>query len=563
MRSPYGRRKKGQRKQQPRPNYDKAARAKAKQAGQEEGAAPPQAPERDRPDAVASPNPLAPPAQASGPGEPDTVASPAPSASLSRVPEPRNPDTVSNPGPPAPPPQAPEPREPGPVVSLDPLAPVIVRSGRPFDDQSGPDPARFPPPSTVAGCLRTAWARATGRRFGAELAQMAVAGPLLLDRENRILVPKPADALYFGHGDEARCVRAEPRPFEPGCGADIPDALLPVQLTDSVAGKPGSGPAWWSWDDLLDFRLEEEIPSARTDRTGGNGRTGGTGEARTGETDEAGGNSGVPPGEGRRTHEASDTSPAATNASNAGRRFYARLCGNGWSSPRGDRRIHVAIDPDTRAADAGRLFQTEGLDLDAPDAARGRDLPAEEKHWPAARGGLRLLARCDEALGEGLVHLGGERRLAALQPEPERTWPAPPPDWLDRIARAGGLSLTLLTPAIFSAGYRPGWLDADADLIGSPPVAPGLRLQLRAAAVERWQPHSGWDLARWQPRPSRKLAGAGATYWFRILGGIAPDALAALWLASVSDGEQDRRDGFGLALPSPWEPVETPAGRAP
>ena len=158
------------------------------------------------------------------------------------------------------------------------------------------------------------------------------------------------------------------------------------------------------------------------------------------------------------------------------------------------------------------------------------------------------------------MHLGGERRLAALQPEPEHVWPSPPPDWLERIARAGGLSLTLLTPAIFSAGYRPGWLDGD--LIGSPPAAPGLRLQLRAAAVERWQPHSGWDLARWRPRPSRKLVGAGATYWFRILDGIDSGTMAALWLASVSDCEQDRRDGFGLALPSPWEPVETPADHA-
>ena len=464
MRSPYGGRKKGRRRQ-PRPNYDKAARAKAKQVVQEDGAAS---------------------TQASGPGKSNTVASPAP---------------------PAPPPQMPVPREPGPVVSLDPLAPVIVRSGRPFDDQSGPDPARFPPPSTVAGCLRTVWARATGRGFGPELAQMAVAGPLLLDRENRILVPKPADALYFGHGDEARCVRAEPRPFEPGCGADMPGALLPIQLAEPAAGKPGSGPAWWSWGDLLAFR----------------------------------------------------------SAADAGRSFYVRLCGNGWSPPpRGDRRTHVAIDPKTGGGDAGRLFQTEGLDLDAPDTVQDRGSLAGEKHWLAARGGLRLLARCSEPLGEGLVHLGGERRLAALQPEPERIWPAPPPDWLDRIARAGGLSLTLLTPAIFSAGYQPGWLDAD--LIGSPPSAPGLRLQLRAAAVERWQPHSGWDLARRPrpgPRPSRKLAGAGATYWFRILGGIAPDALAALWLASVSDGEQDRRDGFGLALPSPWEPVETPADRAP
>ena len=467
-----------------------------------------------------------------------------------------------------------------PVVSLDPLAPVIVRSGRPFDDQSGADPARFPPPSTVAGCLRTAWARETDRSFGPELAQLAVAGPLLFNPENRdehrILAPKPADALYFGHGDAAHCMRAEPRAFEAVCGADMPDALLPVQrrsprpgqverageLPESVSGKPGSGPAWWSWADLLAFRLGEEIPSTRTGGTGGTDEAGGRGEA--GRTARTGGNGGPPSSrEGGHPHGDvhPDTSAADADAEQTldERRFYKRLCENGWSPPpQGDRRTHVAIDPGTRAAAAGRLFQTEGLDLDAPAAGAEPEPPAGERRWPAAAGGLRLLARCGEALGEGLVHLGGERRLAALQPEPEDVWPSPPPGWLDRIIQAGGLSLTLLTPAIFSAGYRPGWLDLDADLAGSPPAVPGLRLQLRAVAVGRWQPHSGWDLARQPrpgPRPSRKLAGAGATYWFRILDGIDPGVLETLWLASVSDGEQDRRDGFGLVLPSPWEPV--------
>ena len=376
---------------------------------------------------------------------------------------------------------APERRAPGVVVSLEPLAPIIVRSGRPLEGKSDADPARFPPPSTVAGCLRTAWARATARPFGPELARLAVAGPLLLDRDNRVLAPRPADALYFGRGGSAHCVRAEPGAFEAGCSADLPDDLLPVRLAEPVSEKPGDGPAWWSWRDLLDFRAGETVA-------------------------------------------------------------HTRLCKNGWSPPLGgDRRTHVVIDPSTGAAEAGRFFQTEGLDLDVP---RDSDRPSP--------GGLRLLARCGEALGGTLAHLGGKRGLAALEPEPEDIWPAWPRGWLDRIARAGGLCLTLLTPAVFSAGYRPGWLDEK--LIGSPPDIPGLRLQLRAAAVERWLPHSGWDLALRQPRPSRKLAGAGAAYWFRILGDADRGGLSALWLAGVSDLEQDRRDGFGLVLPSPWKP---------
>ena len=367
------------------------------------------------------------------------------------------------------------------VVSLDPLAPIIVRSARPMEGRSDADPARFPPPSTTAGCLRTAWARTTGRPFGPALADLSVAGPLLFTRAAEVLAPKPADALYFGHSEEARCVRAEPRPFETGCGADLPDGLLPVQLTESATGKPGDGPTWWRWDDLLAFRRGESVP-------------------------------------------------------------HRQLSSNGWSPPKGDRRTHVTIDPTTGAAAPRQLFQTEGLDLDTPDTADR-----------SCAGGLRILMRCDEALDERLVHLGGKRRLAALQPEAEDTWPRPPKGWLEQIGEAGGLCLTLLTPGLFSAGYRPGWLDDDT-LIGCPPTAPELRLRLCAAAVERWQPQSGWDLAKRQPRPTRKLATAGATYWLRVLGSADPDALAALWLASISDREQDRRDGFGLALPSAWTP---------
>ena len=373
---------------------------------------------------------------------------------------------------------------PSVVVSLDPLAPIIVRSGRPLEGKSDADLARFPPPSTIAGCLRTAWARETAQPFGPELAQLAIAGPLLIDCNNRILAPKPADALYFGHGSLARCERAEPREFRSGCGSDLPDGLIPVQLINHVSEKPGDGPAWWSWTDLLNFRSGEQV-----------------------------------------TH--------------------AELRANGWCPPSGDRRTHITVDSKTGVVATGQFFQTEGLDFDAPrDSNR------------SSAGRMRLLAYSKKEIGSALAHLGGKRRLAELQPEPEDVWPSPPQGWMDRIASSGGICLTLLTPAIFCGGYRPGWLDSE--LIGSPPGIPELRLKLNAAAVKRWQPHSGWDLARRQPRPSRKLAEAGTTYWFRILGDAGRRALVALWLNNISDLEQDRRDGFGLVLPSPWKPPANP-----
>ena len=227
-------------------------------------------------------------------------------------------------------PAPPAPREPasprtGRIVSLHPLAPIIVRSARPMNAHTDADPAQFPPPSTVAGCLRTAWARATDRPFGPELAQLAVAGPLLVRDDDRVLAPKPADALYFGRGegkDESpRCVRARPHAFGSGCGADLPAGLLPVQLTEQLAGKPGDGPAWWTWEDLLAFREGTDVPIDQLRR-------------------------------------------------------------NGWSPPKGDRRTHVSIDPSTGTTAAGALYETEGLDLDvAPAAFRTRAVGRTEADW--------------------------------------------------------------------------------------------------------------------------------------------------------------------------------------
>ena len=366
------------------------------------------------------------------------------------------------------------------VVALDPLAPLIIRSGRPFDSQAGPDAPRFPPPSTLAGCLRTAWARETGQCFGEHLRKLAVTGPLLVDRNDKVLVPKPADARYFGSGESVDCVRAQPQRFDEGTDSDLPAGLWPVQLPESVFGKPSNGPQWWRLSDLIDFRGGKSVS----------------------------------------IHE---------------------LTERGWSPGDADRRTHVAIDRKRRTAKEGKLFQTEGLVLDGAREAKD-----------AAKGGLRLLAKTAEELGPALVHLGGERRLAALEPVDQTIWPSPPKGWLQEIVDSGGVCLTLLTPGAFSSGYLPDWLDEER--VGSPPTAPGLRLQLRAVATERWQAHSGWDLATQRPRPTRKLVPAGATYWFCVLEGADEAALEALWLANVSDDEQDRLDGFGLAIPGPWMP---------
>jgi CRISPR-associated protein Cmr3 len=364
---------------------------------------------------------------------------------------------------------------------IEPKAPLVIRSGRPFDGQAGADDARFPPPSTLAGALRTAHAETTGKTLGPDLASIAVAGPLpvRLDNKPELLVPRPADALYFWNEDKTAVIlaRTTPKPLEEDEGCDLPGDLLTVQLPGKIKSKPASGPRWWAFSDLLAWR--------------------------------------------------SAVSPAPT---------FERIEQNGWSPLPDVMRTHVGIERTSQAAEAGKLFQTAGLDFWCrPD--QGQDFPEHR---------IGLVGQIAGDIAEGLITLGGERRLSAIGPAPVGLWPTLPGDLVANIKQAGGLSLTLLTPALFAAGWRPAEI-------------PGLKLV--AAALDRWQPHSGWDLAAkpegkpWQggqPRAGRKLVPAGAVYWYQLVG----DAdLAALWLASLADHEQDRRDGFGLVLPQPWTPV--------
>lgn len=354
---------------------------------------------------------------------------------------------------------------------IEPKAPLAIRSGRPFDGQAGTDEARFPPPSTLAGALRTAHAESTGKPFGPDLAQLAVAGPLpvRLGDKPELLVPRPADALYFWNTEKTavQLARAAPKQLEDGEGCDLPEGMLPVQLEKNIESKPASGPRWWAFSDLLAWR--GAVPPAPT---------------------------------------------------------FAQIEQNGWSPLPDAVRTHVGIERVSQATESGKLFQTAGLDFWCRPH-QGQDFPEQR---------IGIVGRIAGDIESGLITLGGERRLSAIAPAPDGLWPATPADLVAKIRAAGGLSLTLLTPALFANGWQP-------------PAIPGL--QLVAAALDRWQPHSGWDLAQWKPRAGRKLVPAGAVYWYRLVGEAD---LAALWLAPRSDHAQDRRDGFGLALPQPWTP---------
>jgi CRISPR-associated protein Cmr3 len=64
-----------------------------------------------------------------------------------------------------------------------------------------------------------------------------------------------------------------------------------------------------------------------------------------------------------------------------------------------------------------------------------------------------------------------------------------------------------------------------------------------------------WQRVSIGPRLFRhgNLVPAGSVYFFEVLSGNAEDLVKNLWLRSVCDEDQDRWDGFGLAIWRLWD----------
>lgn len=386
---------------------------------------------------------------------------------------------------------------------LAPRSPLVFRTGKPFGATGGGDAMGFPPPATIAGALRAQFADTFNVLLNNHTdhenlqKRVTVKGPLLMhvkDTDAQVYFPCPADAVYLRNDRDPRSpklLRARPRTsVNNGEGCDLPEYLHPVFLDAEENAKRADRPAFWLEHAMVNWLMNNAGPQMD-------------------------GTSKMPPE---------------------------------------DRRIHVAIDAETLAHIDGRLFQSTGLDFGPRRVERDNEF-FENDAWG-------LLAQLSDTQGAKLDDLknavrrvgadGRSARLVAV----DNAWPKINVNLsaaLSALKKGDYLRLILATPAIFSGGWRPGWLKEEIDggksaYRGSPPGAANIRLELVAVAIERWTPFSGWDMKINKPRAIRRLAPAGSVYWFKLIAGSGADLLP-LWLAPISDNEQDRRDGFGLALP--------------
>lgn len=145
----------------------------------------------------------------------------------------------------------------------------------------------------------------------------------------------------------------------------------------------------------------------------------------------------------------------------------------------------------------------------------------------------------------GLLQLGGEARAGRYTTVPQS---------LD-LSRSGRLKdgsallsfkLYLATPAIFTNGWLPGWLDPTT-LSGQ---LNGVSVQLVAAAVGKPQPVGGRDIARGdRQRIMHRAVPAGSVYCFTTPT-LASDVMEAFDGQCLSD--VDAQIGFGLSYVGGW-----------
>ncbi len=193
-------------------------------------------------------------------------------------------------------------------------------------------------------------------------------------------------------------------------------------------------------------------------------------------------------------------------------------------------RVHIKIQAGMQTSEEGMLFETSGLEF----------VRAVEKRVDQ----YALAIETNAALTGGADVLGGERRIVNWRKGSE--FPACPVTIAQKIVDAKACRVLLATPALFEKGYLPKWIEN---------CMPRVTTSIVAAAVPRYQAVSGWDYKAKRQKASRRVAPAGSVYFLRLSGDDTAIGkfIESIWMQNISDQEQDRRDGFGLALLGTWD----------
>jgi len=388
-------------------------------------------------------------------------------------------------------------------LELNTFDPIVARDGRPFGVGQGNRMRGlpWPFPSVVAGSFRTALVKATGGDFSdtvpAALMKLAVAGVFPV-AGGELYLPAPNDCVWDEKKGDVH--RAEPFGMKAGEGGDFPGELRPVTHAAEDDFKPKPIPTWWS-----SKKLSEWLTSAQV-------------------------------------------------------KYHPDFFKESFLlAAKSEERTQIEMNAEAGSVEEGKLFTTAGVRLSHLPRFGAE---SDEKRFEEKFAEITLAARVEtdtwDADKLSILHpLGGERRLAHWSPTGMANLWDCSKAVTDSVGKTNAVRMVLTTPAVFKHGWRPDWIDKST-LRGRPKWWPdGPQLKLVGVSIPRWKAVSGWSLAPLKetgkpgPKAIKRLVPAGGVYFFTVESGNA-GSLAEQWLRPVSDDEQDRLDGFGLAVWGTW-----------
>jgi CRISPR-associated protein Cmr3 len=219
-----------------------------------------------------------------------------------------------------------------------------------------------------------------------------------------------------------------------------------------------------------------------------------------------------------------------------------------------DPRLGIALEGSRGTVQSGMLYTAETVAFHR----QGKDAKTGKQYHDA--GLFVAIDGADELLPKnGLLCLGGDGRGASITvcegklPETDR----------QRIESEKRFRLILATPGIFEHGWRLPGLDTDNRWQGPD----GCTARLVAAAVNRADTVSGWDLAKWSqidesggkkggPKTAFRVAPTGSVYWFEEFQGkteaLRKLVVEGLWAISDYPDRSRKAEGFNNVFIAAW-----------
>jgi CRISPR-associated protein Cmr3 len=187
-----------------------------------------------------------------------------------------------------------------------------------------------------------------------------------------------------------------------------------------------------------------------------------------------------------------------------------------------DERVGIRKDRIRRTSAAGALYSVEYIRLDegvgfALEFTSIKDFPKE-----------------------GFLRLGGDHRSAYYK---EIDFSVPGVEAIKQMVESSKrFKVILLTPAIFSKGWIPDWIDIKS---GEGRIN-DLSLKLVSAATGRSIHLGGFDIVKGMPKIMKKAVPAGSVYCFEMKEGDINKVFEVFWLKSISTEKQN--EGFGISI---------------